>query len=216
MEEIGFWEGFFDGVLATSWVEWLGVLAGVVYVILASYRSIWCWMFAFISSGLYVYLCIQYQLFIESGLQLFYVAMAVVGWISWKNAEPKDSAQVLDAKDDQSNKASINVWPLWIHVINVFVSGVVAFALGWIFDVYTNQANPYMDAFTTVYSLLATFMVTRRILENWVYWIIIDAVSILLYYDRGLYLSVVLYVLFTVLATIGLITWWKEYNTQKA
>ncbi|GAB5417211.1 MAG: nicotinamide riboside transporter PnuC [Crocinitomicaceae bacterium] len=216
MEEIGFWEGFFNGVLGTSLLEWIGVLAGVVYVILASYRSIWCWLFAFISSSLYVYLCFQYDLFIESGLQLFYVAMAVVGWISWKNEEPKDSSQVLDAKDDQSNKVNIKVWPIRIHVINVFASGAVAFVLGWIFDVYTTQANPYMDAFTTVYSLLATFMVTRRVLENWVYWIVIDAVSILLYYDRGLYLSVALYALFTVLALIGLIAWWKEYNTQKA
>lgn len=216
MEQAGFFEVFWQGVLATSWLEWLGVITGVIYVILASYQSIWCWLFAFISSALYVYICIVFDLFIESGLQLFYVAMAVVGWLSWRNANSKPAESPNALLDAPEKKSNIRVWPFRIHLLNIVGSGVLAGTLGFIFDNYTQQANPYIDAFTTVYSLLATFMVTRRVLENWVYWIVIDIVSIYLYSSRELYMSSVLYLLFTVLAVFGFISWYRDYKSASS
>ncbi|XOV66182.1 MAG: nicotinamide riboside transporter PnuC [Fluviicola sp.] len=213
MEGIGFFESFWKGVLATSPLEWTAVLTSVVYVILATFRSIWCWLFAFVSASLYVYICYTFDLFIESGLQLFYVAMAVVGWVSWSKAKPKDES-LLDSAVETS-KTRIHSWGWALHFANVTASGVLALVIGWVFENYTSQANPYLDAFTTVFSLLATFMVTKRVLENWIYWVVIDAVSIVLYTSRGLYLSSVLYALFTVLAIIGFIAWFKEYKAQK-
>ncbi len=210
---MGFFETVWEYALATTWLEWVAVLTGVIYVILASYQSIWCWLFAFVSSSLYVYICIAFELYIESGLQLFYVAMAIVGWLSWSNANKKSSAVSKELLDSPESKTVVQVWSLRIHAINIIVSGLVAFALGWTFDQFTNQSNPYMDAFTTVYSLLATFMVTRRVLENWVYWVVIDLVSIFLYSSRELYLSSVLYMFFTVLAVFGFITWYRAYKS---
>lgn len=203
MEEIGFFEVFWKGVLDTSLLEWLGVLSGLVYLILASYRSVLCWFFALISSGIFVYLCYDFKLYIESILQLFYVVMAVVGWISWKS-------------DTSTSKTRIDVitWKPIYHLLNVLASGVIAFVLGWFFKTYTDQANPYLDAFTTVYSLVATFMLARRVLENWIYWIVIDAISVALYASRGLYLTSVQYVLFTGLAAVCLYTWWRQYKSS--
>jgi nicotinamide mononucleotide transporter len=201
VEEIGFLEVFWKGVLATPLLEWLGVLSGLVYLILAAYRSIWCWFFALISSVIFVYLCYDFKLYIESILQLFYVVMAVVGWLSWKS-------------DTSESKTQIDVitWKPIYHILNVLGSGIVAFLLGWIFQTYTDQANPYLDAFTTVYSLVATFMLARRVLENWIYWIVIDAISVALYASRGLYLTSVQYILFTGLAAVCLYTWWRQYK----
>lgn len=99
------------------------------------------------------------------------------------------------------------------HFINILVSGVVAFILGYIFDHYTKQANPYVDAFTTCYSLSATFMVTRKILGNWIYWIVIDLVSIYLYAQRDYNLTAVQYGIFTILAIIGFVAWRNEYKS---
>ena len=218
MEEVGFFETFWNGVLATSPLEWTAVLTGIAYVVLASYRSIWCWVFAFVSSSIYVFICFNYGLFIESVLQLFYVAMAIVGWVSWNKSENKVKPvgeDLLDSAMDQK-KILIHTWGWEMHVMNVIASGLLAFAVGWIFNNFTNQANPYMDAFTTVFSLVATFMVTLRVLENWIYWVMIDIVSIFLYSSRELYLSSVLYLLFTILAVVGFVAWLKEYKAQRA
>ena len=87
--------------------------------------------------------------------------------------------------------------------------------MGYLFSVYTDQANPYVDASTTVFSLVATFMVTKKVLENWVYWIIIDAVSVYLYFSRDLHLTAVLFVIFTLLAITGYVSWNKTMKTAQ-
>ena len=199
---MSFITGVWEGIMATSLIEWLAVVSSITYVILAAKRLIVCWLFAFIVSALFVYLCYIGELYIESFLQLFYVAMAVLGWFSWKNSK--------------SDNLNIKVWKMNNHLINILVSGVVAVILGYIFDTYTNQANPYVDAFTTCYSLSATFMVTRKILGNWIYWIVIDLVSIYLYAQRDYNLTAVQYGLFTILAVFGFMAWRKEYKIQMA
>jgi nicotinamide mononucleotide transporter len=202
---MSFFETFWQGVLATGFLEWVAVLAGLGYVIFAAYRSMLCWFLAFVSASLYVYLCYVNKLYIESLLQLFYVVMAIVGWWSWSKA--RQSAQ---------QEIRIQVWKFWKHAINIVVSGIVAVILGWLFQTYTDQENPYLDAFTTVYSLVATFLVTRRVLENWIYWVVIDAVSIGLYTSRELYLSSILFLLYTVLAIVGLFAWWRQLKLQES
>jgi nicotinamide mononucleotide transporter len=192
----------FEGIKATSLIEWLAVVSSIIYVILVAKRLIICWLFAFVGSALFVYLCYEGKLYIESLLQLFYVIMAVVGWLSWKKSEFKDN--------------TIVKWKMNSHLLNIAISGVLAFILGYLFEKYTNQANPYIDAFTTLYSLSATYMVTKKILGNWIYWIIIDLVSIYLYAQRDYNLTAVQYGLFTVLAVFGFFAWRKEFKTQKA
>ena len=191
----------FESIKATSLIEWLAVVSSIIYVILVAKRLIICWLFAFVGSALFVYLCYEGNLYIESILQLFYVIMAVVGWLSWKKSELKDH--------------TIVKWKMNNHLLNIAISGVIAFILGYLFDNYTNQANPYIDAFTTLYSLSATYMVTKKILGNWIYWIIIDLVSIYLYAQRDYNLTAVQYGLFTILAVFGFLAWRKEYKTQK-
>lgn len=192
----------FEGIKSTSLIEWLAVVSTIMYVILVAKRLIICWLFAFVGSALFVYLCYEGNLYIESILQLFYVIMAVVGWLSWKKSALKDN--------------TIVKWKMNSHLLNVAISGVLAFILGYLFEIYSNQANPYIDAFTTLYSLSATYMVTKKILGNWIYWIIIDLVSIYLYAQRDYNLTAVQYGLFTILAVFGFFAWRKEYKTQKA
>jgi len=195
-----FFESVWDGVKTTSLIEWGAVLSSVIYVILASKRSIYCWFFAFLGSSLFVYMCFNAQLFIESILQFFYVIMAVVGWLMWKKTIDEEY--------------SIKRWSFKIHFLNILLSGITAVLLGYLFDLYTDQANPYVDAFTTSYSLLATFMVTKKVLGNWVYWIVIDLVSIYLYAQRGFNLTAFQYGIFTLLAVYGFALWLKEYKRQ--
>jgi nicotinamide mononucleotide transporter len=199
---MSFSEAIWEGVKTTSLIEWLAVAANIAYVILAAKRLIICWLFAFIASALFVYLCYIGDLYIESLLQFFYVVMAVIGWITWEKSK--------------SNNANIQQWGFKNHLLNIVISGVIAIILGYIFDTYTRQANPYIDAFTTCYSLAATFMVTRKILGNWIYWIVIDLVSIYLYAQRDYNLTAVQYGLFTILAMYGFMAWRKDYKYQVA
>lgn len=203
---MGIVEAFWAGVIETPALEWFAVVTGILYVIFAAKRHIVCWLFALLSSLSFVFLCFSFQLYIETSLQVFFVVMAIVGWLSWlpNNKEATD-------KDETTE---IKTWKVSNHLLNIAISGVVAFLLGFSFELWTDQANPYVDAFTTVFSLVATFMVTRKVLENWVYWIIIDFVSIFLYFSRGLYLSSLLYIVFTILAVFGFMAWYKRYKTQ--
>ena len=189
------------GFINTSIIEWLGVLTGLLYVILISFKNITAWLFALLSSAIYVYLCFISNLFLETGLQLFYVAMAIFGWLKWK-------------KDSLENETNIIKWDYRLHLLNILISGSLTFIIGYIFDNFTSQANPYTDAFSTIFSLVATFMVTKKVLENWIYWVFIDAVCIYLFASRGLYLTSLLFVLYTTIAVIGFFQWRSLFKLQ--
>ena len=216
MDYMSFFESVYEGILLTSLWEWIAVFTGVVYVILAALRNNLCWFFAIVSSGIYVYLCIDGKLYIESVLQVFYVVMAIVGWFSWRKDSNIDSRELDASLGLTESQNDVRTWPISYHLYNFAISGGTAFILGFCFDTFTDQANPYADAFTTVFSLVATFMVIRKVLENWIYWIVIDVVSIFLYHQRGYSLSAVLYFIFTLLAIVGLIAWYKRYKKQTA
>lgn len=193
-------EGFRNGISEASLLEWIAVTTGLIYVILAAKRSIFCWLFAICSAGIYVYLCYSTQLYIESFLQVFYIVMAVLGWLLWSKTK--------------NEKLFVKKWPVKYHVWNLSLSAGVTIILGLAFDLFTDQAYPYTDSFTTVFSLAATYMVTKKELNNWIYWIAIDIVAAFLYMGRGFYLTALLYALFTILAIFGWLQWRKQFKLQ--
>ena len=186
---------------ATSILEWMGVVAGVFYVVLLSYKLILAWFFALISSLVYVYLCYVSNLFLETGLQFFYAVMAVYGWYKWN-------------KESSGKDREITTWTIKTHTINISISTFLFLSLGFVFDNYTSQANPYTDAFSTVFSLGATYMVTKKVLENWIYWVVIDAVCIYLFVSRELYLTAVLFFIYTLIALFGYFQWRRKFISQ--
>lgn len=190
-----------EQIQSTSGLEWIAVICGVTYVILAGKQMRSCWYFAMISTGIFIFLCFQSKLYIESSLQMFYFGMAIYGWLSWK----------------KQNQAEIPIirWKWTWHFWNILISAFVAFILGFSLSKWTDQANSYLDAFTTVYSLLATWMVAKKVLENWIYWIIIDVALFYLYGQNGLYLTSYQYLFFTLLAAYAYFNWYKSYQTQK-
>ena len=197
-----YWEQILLGIKETSILEWAGVITGVLYVILAAKKMILCWLFALISTGLFIFICFEEKLFIESGLQVFYFAMAIYGWLNWKKDQDKD--------------LRIQVWSLKYHLINIVLSTAVALSLGWLMAMFTSEASPYLDAFTTIFSLAATFMVAQRVLDNWIYWIIIDLGLAYLYSTRGLELAGLQYLIFSIIAIFAWYSWYKYYKTQKS
>ncbi|MFN5909851.1 MAG: nicotinamide riboside transporter PnuC [Bacteroidota bacterium] len=187
-------------ILNTTVVEWIAVFASLAYVIFIARKSSVGWFFAVISSGVYVYICFVSQLYLETLLQIFYVGMACWGWFSWHRSE--NSAEF------------ITRWRSYHHLQYILFSAVLTLLLGYLFDTFSDQSLPYLDAFTTVFSIGATFMVVRRVLENWVYWVIIDMVSVYLYYYKELNMTALMYSAYTVIAIFGYYKWLKAYRKQ--
>lgn len=187
-------------ILNTSIWEHLAVLTSVLYVIFAAKRWIICWIFALLSSAIYFYLCFYSQLYIESVLQVFYFVMGIVGWILWHQPQKTNDVQT---------------WGLKINLMNVLLSAVLTVLLGYIFKTYTDQASPFLDAFIFSYCLSATYMITKKVHEGWIYLIMIDILSIYLYGSRGMYLSSVLYIIYTIIAIFGWMDWYKQFKTDK-
>ena len=190
-----------QGILDTSLIEGLAVLFGLLYLLGISRQKTWGWFCAMISTALYVYICLSAQIYLEAGLQGFYLVMAFYGYSKWRKKEKVDF--------------HIKVWPLKIHLANIFISSLVAICLAQLFIAFTNQQSPYLDAFSTVFSLLATFMVAKKILENWLYWIIIDIILVFLYASRELFLTSLQYLIFSIIAAIAFVNWVVIYKKQR-
>ncbi len=190
---------FYESILITSMWEWIAVVTSVLYVILMSFHKITAWYFAGISSAIYVYICFDAQLFLDAILQAFYIGMAFYGWYSWNT-----NAQAINMK-----RLSIKI-NLWFIGIGVFVSGIV----GWFFSISTSQVNPYLDAVIFVFSIIATYQASISIIENWLFWIVIDLLAVYIFGSRELYLTSFLYLIYSMMAVFGFITWTRIYKNQ--
>lgn len=186
-----------------SMLEYAAIVFAIVYVILAAKESLWCWYPAFASSSIYVYLTYSANLIGESFISLFYVIMAVYGWWQWKFGHRKNERLILAE------------WRKSKHALIIIFGVGFAAILGKSFQVLFSSAMPYLDAFTTSFSLIATFMVTRKILSNWIYWIVIDALNVYLYWSRGLEPTAGLYFLYTILAVFGFVSWYREWKVDR-
>ena len=138
----------------------------------------------------------------ESALNAYYMVMAVYGWYQWQRGGNK------------SEGIKLSRWGLKNHLAIIGLVLVLSAISGYLLTQNTDARMPYIDSFTTWGSVITTFMVARKVLENWLYWIVIDAVSIFLYIDRELYQTAVLFILYLVLAVIGYIAWRKAYLEQ--
>lgn len=188
-----------NGILETSYLEWFAVITGIMYVILAAKSKISCWIFALMSSAAYVYLCFFANLYLETVLQLFYFVMGIIGWVLWNR--PKE-------------EVTVRTWGIKWNIINIILSGFATIVLGYFFKTHTAQAYPYLDAFIFSFCLSATFMITKKVHEGWIYLIIIDIFSIYLYAGRDLFLSAGLYLIFTGIAVFGWLEWWKIFRIK--
>jgi len=182
-----------------SIIESIAVLFSVLYVILATKQNIWCWAAAGISVALYIYICFSAQLFPETGLQVFYLVMAFYGYYNW-------------AKKEQD--LQITQWSAGKHLTLIITGAIITFLMGYYFATYTSAKMPIVDSFTTVFSVFATYMVAKKVLENWLYWIVIDAVSIYLYFSRDLHLTSLLFIAYTIIAVFGYFAWLKQTTSD--
>lgn len=184
-----------------QFIEVVIVILSLLYVGLIALSQRAGWWFGVAASLLSVWLFIQVNLLAESILYVYYVIMGLYGYFFWKYGSSRNKTAPITTKP--------TAFHLGMVVCALFLTVVLAQILQ-----YLNSANAYADAGTTIFSFLATWMVAKRILENWIYWIIIDAFSVWLYYERGLPLYAGLMALYSVIAIGGFVFWLREYRSQ--
>ena len=181
--------------LAMNFLELTAVVLAIAYLLLAVRESLWCWGAAFVSTAIYLYLFFAARLYMESVLQVFYLFMAVYGWQQWRRGE------------SGGKKLDVSTWPLIVHVWAVVCILALSVASGWMLASYTQAAFPYLDSFTSWGAVWTTYLVTKKKLENWLYWIVIDSICIYLYELRGLQLTAILFALYVVISIFGYVSW---------
>ena len=171
------------------------VFLAVAYLLLAVRRDIRCWIAGIMSSSIYFVLMFTANLYMESILQIFYIFMGVYGFNQWKS----DIAN--------TEEISITTWNLKTHLIVLGIILISSYFAGHILDTYTDAKLPFLDSLTTFGALFATYMVAKKILENWIYWFLIDSVSIYLFIERELYLTSILFCLYLIIIIFGFRSW---------
>jgi nicotinamide mononucleotide transporter len=193
-------DSFFSQIIAEaaalSWVDWAVTITAIIYVVLAARENVWGWAWGIVSCALWAYASFAfYDLWLDALLQLFYVAMGFAGLYRWKFGNKHQEILPIT-----------RMW--WVHHLHVvLIGGLMAFFFGYFFDEYTPAAATYLDAFTTVFSVITTFILVQKKLENWLYWVVVDATYAYLYFSRGAYLFALLMVAYTIIAAFAFFDW---------
>jgi len=180
-------------------IEIIAVISAILYLLLAAKEDLKCWYAAIISSSLYFYIMYDAGLIMEAYLQIFYIVMALYGWFKWTK-----SIQI-----NSNNR--IRTWSNMKHFITITSVVILAVITGFILKKYTNAALPFLDAFTSWGAIITTYMVAQKILENWIYWFVIDSISIYIFLSRELYLTSLLFFIYLIIICFGYASWRKKY-----
>jgi nicotinamide mononucleotide transporter len=204
---------FVDYLTALPWLELVAMLLALAYIILAAQGSLWCWPAAFISTALYTVIFYDVLLLMDSALNAYYLIMAVYGYWAWQK---NTSTNVVQNQPIENTPLAIISWSGDTHLKICLILTIISLALGYVIANYTSASFPYLDTFTTIFAVFATYLVTQKVLENWLYWVVIDAISIYLYIEKGLIPTTVLFIIYVVIATYGYFKWQTIYRQSKA
>lgn len=190
-----------EQVRRTSAAEWIAVALGVVYALLILRRQRWGWVAGGASSLILTVLAARAHLPMQALLQFSYVVAAVYGWRKWA---PDAAAQ------------QIGTWHWRGHLLAVVASVAASLLLARLLRQEGYSAWPFLDSLVACLGLLATWMVARVYLENWIYWILIDSLSLYLFNAQGLVVTAMLFAVYLVIATAGLVSWWRSWRAGLA
>ena len=182
-----------------SLLEVTAVVFAMAYLLLAVRENVWCWFFAFISTAIYTILFWDVSLLMESALNVYYMLMAVYGWYQWTRGGTNG--------DELPHALAVRSMSGAQHALTIIAIAVLSLVSGYLLGEHSTAAWPYVDSFTTWASVITTYLVARKYLQNWLYWIVIDTVSIPLYIDRGLNLTALLFIAYVIIAVVGYLKW---------
>jgi nicotinamide mononucleotide transporter len=190
--------------LSGNYIELLGAILGIAYIFFSRKQSILTWPVGLLTSVLYVWVFFISKLYADMGLQVYYVVISIYGWYEWLRGNQSNHSEPI-----QVSRLSMKLG-FSLSIVSLFL-----FLLIWfILKNYTDSPVPMADAFATALSIVATWMLARKILEHWLVWIFVDAFSIGLFWYKDLLPTVILFVVYTVMAYVGYREWKREFNLK--
>jgi nicotinamide mononucleotide transporter len=184
-------------------LEVIAVVFGLTYLILLIKEKSICWYFGIAGSLVSIFLFYELKYYSESILYIYYVVIGFYGlWLWTKNNSNSDQLKV-------SNNSLVQ------NLLLVVIGVVMAFSLGYVFKNYTDASSPYLDAFTTIFSFIASYLEAKKVLNAWLFWIIINGLTLFLYYNKDLNFYFGLTVVYTIFSFVGFIKWRKIMNSYK-
>jgi nicotinamide mononucleotide transporter len=190
--------GLLESLAAIPPAEWVAVALALAYLLLAVRQNAWCWACAIASAVIYLVLFARGGLVMQSALQVFYVGMSAYGWRAWRGRGTAGAGRTA---------LPVSKWPAGRHLLCIGLVLVATVVNGWIIARAPGGFVPYVDAFVAWASVLATWMVARKVLENWLYWIVVDSVAAALYWSQGFQATALLFVLYVAIAMRGYFSW---------
>jgi nicotinamide mononucleotide transporter len=186
-------------------IELIAALFGLTSVWLCVRRNIWNWPVGLVQVVLYAWVFFGARLYADFGLQLIYIVLQLYGWYHWLRGGQRDATHELP----------VTRWPVQIAVVWLVIAAFATAVEGFLLRRYTNAAFPYWDGAIAVLSLLATYLLARKVLENWLIWITVDVLGIGVYFAKDLYVTAGLYAVFLCMATAGWFAWRKNWREQQ-
>ena len=182
-----------------NWITVCAVISGILYIILAAKENVWCWLAASISVCLYMYIHYDLGYYSQTVLQIFYLFMAIYGYVMWNKLDPE----------------RIKEWSAKKHLFIIFIGAIITFIIGFILTEYVEDSEqPLLDSLTTVFSVFASYMVAKKVLGNWLYWIVIDSLIIYLYYIQGEFILALQFLVYIIIAIYGYFSWMQKIKTN--
>ena len=186
--------------LSLNYIEVIGAVTGIIGVWLTAKQIIWCWPIGLINVLIYIYVFFISKLYADFGLQLFYFFMTIYGWYNW----------VYGGKDHHE----LPISRITLKKFSIFfVIGIPSvLVIGYLLTNYSDAAYPYWDSFVSVWGIIATYMMAKKIIEHWYVWIVIDFLCVGIYFFKGLYPTTILYFVFVILSVFGFVKWKREFK----
>lgn len=190
--------------LLVNKIEVLGAILGILYIRFSIRQNIFTWPTGILTSALYIIVFFNSSLYASMMLQFYYVGISVYGWYYWLNGKRDDNKSLLPVQT--ANKK------LWIKLVVIFA--VLYVVILFFLIRFSDSDVPYLDSLTTSLSIVATWMLAKKYIENWLIWIFADIVSVGLYIFKSLWPTVILFVVYTILAYFGYIEWKKDLKEK--
>ena len=181
----------------------IALIAGIIYVVLASRTNYYAWHFGILSCAIIAYEDFtRFQLFADGALQVFYVAMGLYALAEWRKKDVSGELRIVTLSRGQN-----------LRLITGMLIATMIF--GVLLNHYTPAELPYLDTMTSVFAVMATWLLVRRVKENWWYWIFINAVYLYIYGRQGAWFYVILTLVYLVVSVYGARQWDKKYEVQR-
>jgi nicotinamide mononucleotide transporter len=191
--------------LVINYIEITGAVLGVLFLFFEIKQNWLLWPLGILTSLFYIFIFYQAKFYADMGLQFYYVLISIYGWYYWWRG----------GKASEGDSLSIVRLTSYLSWILLGLTIVLFVLISFILVRYTDSPVPYWDAFTTALSITATWMLARKILEQWWLWMLVNSVSLGLYIYKGLYPTVVLFAFYTVLSYVGYVQWMKTYKLKE-